>query len=287
MKKLSLIILVFICACSSNKKNEEHAIARVYNSFLYVKDLQGVIPNNVSGKDSILLVNEYIDGWIKQQLLINQAEKNLQDVQKDFTKQLEDYKNSLTIYRYETELIKQSLDTNVSDNEITEYYTKNKDNFELKENIVKVIYVKVPQSSPLNIARLYIKSDKEADKKKLQDFCHKYAVNYYLEDGNWLLFNDILKEIPINTYNQEEYLKNNRLIEIKDSTYIYLLNIKGFMIKESLSPLSFEKGNIRDIIINKRKLKLIETMQNDVYNKALKKGDFEIINNGIKKKGWL
>ncbi len=278
MKKLSLIILVFICACSSNKKNEEHAIARVYNSFLYVKDLQGVIPNNVSGKDSILLVNEYIDGWIKQQLLINQAEKNLQDVQKDFTKQLEDYKNSLTIYRYETELIKQSLDTNVSDNEITEYYTKNKDNFELKENIVKVIYVKVPQSSPLNIARLYIKSDKEADKKKLQDFCHKYAVNYYLEDGNWLLFNDILKEIPINTYNQEEYLKNNRLIEIKDSTYIYLLNIKGFMIKESLSPLSFEKGNIRDIIINKRKLKLIETMQNDVYNKALKKGDFEIIN---------
>ena len=278
MKKLLLIILVFICACSSNKKNEEHAIARVYNSFLYVKDLQGVIPNNVSGKDSILLVNEYIDGWIKQQLLINQAEKNLQDVQKDFTKQLEDYKNSLTIYRYETELIKQSLDTNVSDNEITEYYTKNKDNFELKENIVKVIYVKVPQSSPLNIARLYIKSDKEADKKKLQDFCHKYAVNYYLEDGNWLLFNDILKEIPINTYNQEEYLKNNRLIEIKDSTYIYLLNIKGFMIKESLSPLSFEKGNIRDIIINKRKLKLIETMQNDVYNKALKNGDFEIIN---------
>ncbi len=278
MKRLLLIILVFICACSSNKKNEEHAVARVYNSFLYVKDLQGVIPSNVSGKDSIILVNEYIDGWIKQQLLINQAEKNLQDDQKDFTKQLEDYKNSLTIYRYETELIKQSLDTNVSDNEITEYYTKNKDNFELKENIVKVIYVKVPQSSPLNIARLYIKSDKEADKKKLQDFCHKYAVNYYLEDGNWLLFNDILKEIPINTYNQEEYLKNNRLIEIKDSSYVYLLNIKGFMIKESLSPLSFEKGNIRDIIINKRKLKLIETMQNDVYNKALKKGDFEIIN---------
>ncbi|MEI6122776.1 MAG: hypothetical protein WCQ95_04040 [Bacteroidota bacterium] len=278
MKKLLLIILIFICACSSNKKNNERAVARVLDKFLYLNDLQGVIPKNVFGKDSVALINDYIDNWIRQQLLISQAERNLSAEQRDFTKQLEDYKNSLTIYRYESELIKQSLDTNVAENEIEDYYEKNKSNFELKENIVKVIYVKVPNNSPISTARLYIRSDNVQDRKKLQDFCHKYAVNYYLEDGNWLLFNDILKEIPINTYNQEDYLKNNRLIEIKDSNFIYLLNIKGFMIKEGLSPLSFEKGNIRDIIINKRKLKLIETMQNDVYNKALKKGDFEIIN---------
>jgi hypothetical protein len=105
----------------------------------------------------------------------------------------------------------------------------------------------------------------------------KYAVNYYLDDQNWLLFNDILKEIPIATYNQEEYLKNNRTIEIQDSTYSYLMNIKGFMIKEGLSPLSFEKKNIRDIIMNKRKLKLIEDMQKEVYSNGVKKGSFEII----------
>ena len=102
-------------------------------------------------------------------------------------------------------------------------------------------------------------------------------MNYYLDDQNWLLFNDILKEIPINTYNQEEYLKNNRIIEIQDSVFVYLMNIKGFMIKESLSPLSFERNNIRDIIINKRKLALIENMKNDVYNNALKRGDFEVL----------
>jgi len=278
LKKLFVVIGIFLCACSSNKKNKEQAIARVYDKYLYSKDLQGVIPKNVHKNDSIVLANEFIDEWIKQQLLINQAEKNLTKDQKDFSKQLEDYKNSLTIYRYETELIKQKLDTSITETEIVDYYEKNKSNFELKENIVKVIYVKAPHNAPINIARLYIGSDKEQDRKRLQDFCHKYAVNYYLEDGNWLLFNDILKEIPINTYNQEEYLKNNRLIEIKDSSYIYLLNIKGFMIKESLSPLSFEKANIKDLIINKRKLKLIETMQNDLFNKALKKGDFEIIN---------
>ncbi len=277
MKKIAFVLLVFISACHPSPKAGETAVARVNDTYLYVKDLNGVLPKNISSKDSVQLINEYIDNWIHQQLLIKQAENNLPDDDKNFTKQLEDYKNSLLIYKYESQLIKQNLDTLITDNEIAAYYEQNKSNFELKENIVKVIYVKVPRKVPITTAKLVIGSDRPADRKKLQDFCIKYAVNYYLDDQNWLLFNDILKEIPINTYNQEEYLKNNRIIDIQDSTYSYLLNIKGFMIKEGLSPLSFEKNKIRDIIINKRKLKLIEDMQKNVYTNAVKKGTFEIM----------
>ncbi len=277
LKKIVFVLLVFIVACKSSPEPGEVAVARVYDSYLYVKDLNGKLPANISPADSTVLIKEYIDNWIKQQLLIKQAEKNLSDEDKDFTQQLEDYKNSLLIYKYETQLIKQSLDTLITENEIADYYEKNKSNFELKENIVKVIYVKIPRAVPMTVPKLYIGSDKPADRKKLQDFCVKYAVNYYLDDQNWLLFNDILKEIPITTYNQEEYLKNNRTIEIQDSTYSYLMNIKGFMIKDGLSPLSFEKNNIRDIIMNKRKLKLIEDMQKEVYSNGVKKGSFEVI----------
>jgi hypothetical protein len=278
LKKIVFVFLVIISACKSSPDPGEKVVARVYDSYLYVKDLNGKLPVNISRADSSGLIKEYIDTWVKQQLLIKQAEKNLSDEDKDFTSQLEDYRNSLLIYKYETQLIKQNLDTVITDNEITDYYEKNKSNFELKENIVKVIYVKIPRSVPMTVPKLYIGSDKPADRKKLQDFCVKYAVNYYLDDQNWLLFNDILKEIPINTYNQEEYLKNNRTIEIQDSSFSYLLSIKGFMIKESVSPLSFEEKNIRDIIINKRKLKLIEDMKQDVFKNAVKKGAFEVMN---------
>lgn len=279
MKKIIFIILIFISACKSNPKPDERIVARVNDTYLYVKDLNGVLAKNISKADSTELIKEYIDNWVHQQLLIKQAEKNLSDADKDFTKQLQDYKNSLMIYKYENQLVKQNLDTLITDKEIADYYDKNQSNFELKENIVKVIYVKVPKAVSIAIPRLYINSDKPADKKRLQDFCAKYAVNYYLDDQNWLLFNDILKEIPINTYNQEEYLKNNRVIQIEDSSFSYLLNIKGFMIKEGVSPLSFERNRIRDIILNKRKLKLIDDMQKDVYINAVKKGSFEIMKN--------
>ncbi|HOY31942.1 MAG TPA: hypothetical protein PKW80_08700 [Bacteroidales bacterium] len=277
MKKSIFIITAFLCACTAKHDGKDDALARVYDKYLYVSDVQGVLPSNISENDSAGMLQEYIDNWIHQQLIVEQAERNLSKDEKDFSRQLEDYKNSLIIFRYESKLISQKLDTTVSDDEIVQYYEKNKANFELKENIVKVIYVKMPKNTPAAAPRQLIRSDKPQDQKKLQDFCHKYAVNYYLDDQNWLLFNDILKEIPIHTYNQEEYLKNNRIIEIQDSAYTYLMNIKGFMIKESLSPLSFERNNIRSIIINGRKLKLIENMRNDVYNDALKKGNFEIL----------
>jgi hypothetical protein len=47
------------------------------------------------------------------------------------------------------------------------------------------------------------------------------------------------------------------------------------MYKEDLSPLEFEVENIKNIIINKRKIELINKMENQVYQKARDGEDIE------------
>jgi hypothetical protein len=168
------------------------------------------------------------------------------------------------------------LDTAVSNEQIQDYYEKNTDNFLLKDNIIKVNYVKLTKNATVkDKVKSLLFSDKD-NKNQLIDICNKQAVNFFLEDDEWLLFNDLLKEIPIETYNQENFLKSNRTIEIKDDNYIYLIKIKDFKIKESSSPLSFEKDNIRNIILNKRKLLLINKMHDELYDEAVKNNDFKI-----------
>jgi hypothetical protein len=210
-------------------------------------------------------------------LLIHNAENNLSAKQKDFEKQLEEYKNSLMIFNYEKELVRQKLDTIIADSAIQNYYDKNPNEFLLKENIVKVWYIKlsVNSSNTSTVKNLY-KLETEAAKNALEEYCKKFAVNYYLEDTTWLFFNDLLKEIPIKTYDQEDYLKFHRYIELQDSLYSYYMNIKDFQMKESVSPLTFEKENVKKIILNKRKLTLIKGMQDNVFKDALKNKDFEI-----------
>jgi hypothetical protein len=74
----------------------------------------------------------------------------------------------------------------------------------------------------------------------------------------------------------ERFNRGDRNLDLKDNEYRYLVLITGFLIEETSAPLSFEKNNIRNIILNQRKIKLIEQMQKDVYNEAMNDKDVEI-----------
>ena len=265
------------CSYFKRNKGDSTPVAKVFDATLLRSDVKEIIPKGSSKQDSTMIVKSYIDSWIRKELVLNKANKNLADEAKEVEKQLADYKNSLIIYAYEKELVKQQLDTTVKDAEVEKYYNEHQGNFELKDNIIKVLYLKVTKNSPrISSVRQWYKSSRPNDRKALEDYCHQYAVNYYLDENSWLLFDDLLKEIPIKTYDKEQFLKNNHYVEIEDSTNYYFVNISGFKIKESTSPLSFEKDNIKSIIINKRKLKLINDMEKKVYDEAVKNGDFKI-----------
>ena len=258
-------------------KQGEGAIAKAFGYYLYPDDLSGVIPKNASKQDSITITKSFIENWILKHAVLNKAEKNLTDQQKDVERQLAEYKSSLLTYAYETELIRQQLDTTVSDPEIESYYSNNRKNFELKDNIIKVIYIRLGKNSPkIDKVRDWFRREDSRSRQLLSEYCHQYAVNYFLDDNTWLLFDDLLKEIPIKTYDKEQFLQNNRLLELEENNSIYMVNIKGFMIKNSTSPLSFEKNNIRTLIVNQRKLKLIEQMERNAYEEARKNGDAEV-----------
>lgn len=275
---LIILIQVFGACTSSSAKKDGQAIARVNGEYLYASELEGMIPPGTPKADSIELVRNFINTWVRQKLIVHLAEKNLDKEDKDFSQEIETYKNSLIVYRFQEQLVKQKLDTVVTETEIEAYYNGNQSDFELKDNIVKVIYVKLPLKSPqISQIKSLMRSERERDRLNLAKLCDTYAANSSLDQQNWLLFNDLLKEIPIKTYDQEAFLQNNRFLEIKGEEFIYLVYFTDFKIKESISPLSFEKENIRNVILNKRKLKLISDMEKEVYEKALKNKDFEIL----------
>lgn len=273
-----LILIFFAGSCNSFLNNrDERVLARVFDEMLYESEVVGLVPVGASAADSLAITRNYIDNWVQQQLLIHQATRNLSEKQMDFTQQLENYKNSLIIYAYENALISQSLDTVVSEDELQNYYDQNQQNFLLKENIVQFQYVKLPLKTP-NIAqfRKLLNTGTEESQTRLSELCEKQAVDYFLDDRNWVLFNDLLRQIPVKTYNQEEFLKNHREFESQDSVFIYLVRFRDFKIKETISPFSYEKSRIRDIIVNKRKIDLLHKMREDLYNRALKSNDVEI-----------
>ena len=277
---LYLFFSILFSSCGNSvPEPDEKPLAKAGDMYLYPSELADAI-KNTDKADSAEAAKQYINRWVHETVLLQQAEKNLTEDKKKFDKMADDYRKSLITYQYESELVKQKLDTAVNDEEIAKYYEENKSNFELKDNIIKVIYVKLRRNAPkAEKVKGWYKSNDTKDKDALEGWCHQYAENFYLDENAWLLFDDVLKEIPMKLYDKEAFLQNNRTIETQDSTYIYFVNIKGFMTKNSTSPLSFEKENIRNIILNKRKVELIKKMREDIYSEAVKNKSFEIYSN--------
>jgi hypothetical protein len=278
MRVLAILIIPFLFSCSLFEEDIIlSSIARVEDKLLDQSDIIGIVPEGTSREDSILIIDNYIKGWLKDNLILHKAELNLNENQKDVAKQLEDYRSSLIIYSYEMELIKQRLDTNISSADILKFYEENKQNFELRDDIVKVRYLKIHKKAPqIKKIRKVYKSNKEEELEEFKSFAHQYGEKFHLNDEQWILFEELKTEVPINASQAAGYLKNIKNIEVEDSLFFYFVHIKAYKLQNDVSPLSFEAHNIKNIIINKRKLSLINKIRNDLYQEAFLNKDIEI-----------
>ncbi len=270
--------VVFITACDSFLKHpEEEPVARVMDKYLYPSELKELIGPAISPSDSAQIVKNYIDEWIRKQLLLNKAELNLTEEQKDVSKQLEEYRSSLLIYKYEKNLIQQKLDTNISEAAIQNYYEENKSNFILEEPIVRALYIKVPLEAP-NLNRLiYLyRSDSEDDIYQLESYCYQYAQKYDDFNDEWIEFNDILNEVPLNTSDPERFLRYNNYINVRDSSYLYLVRFREKIMPREEAPLNYVRSKIKSILMTKRKVEFINNLEANIYNNARNKGHFTI-----------
>lgn len=279
MKYAALIILVLTgAACTTlENRNREKPLARVYERNLYLSDIQDIFPENVSRADSILILQNFVDKWVKKQLILQKAELNLTEQQKDVSQQLDEYRSSLLIYKYEQHLIAQKLDTLIRQEEVQAYYDENPSNFSLDEHIVKCLFIKLPMDAPnlYRIRQLY-RSEREEDIRELETYCYQYALKYDYFEEEWVPFESITRELPNEIRNPDRYLRYNRYIEQQDSLYRYLVSIREYQLAGMVAPLPYVEAKIRTIILNKRKVQFIRDLENNIYMDALNKGDFTV-----------
>lgn len=271
-----LILLSIGCKQKVKVENDD-ILAQVGSKSLLQTDIPKDYLTKLTDSDSSGLLKLYIDRWVEKQLMLQEAEKNLSNAEKDKSKLIEDYKTSLLIFEYQQKLIKEKLDTGVTDADIEAFYNQNEFNFQLKKNIVKIRYVKInSRSSDLKKIKTLMQNPNALNDSLLRLAAEKQAENFYVDD-NWLYLDDIVKEIPLDeNYNQQRFLSNNKFISIEENGILYLLYIIDFRIKNTISPLEFEKDKIKDILLYQRKLDFLKNTQNKLVEKALKNGDVKL-----------
>ncbi|MEX2513886.1 MAG: peptidyl-prolyl cis-trans isomerase [Cyclobacteriaceae bacterium] len=258
--------------------NENAIVASVGNTHLYLTDIDHISEEIQSELDSAELVNRYVQSWVKKQLVIREAGKNLTINEAEINRKLLDYRYALIAYEYEKSFVEKTLDKNVTASEIQNYYDQNRENFALKEIIIRTNFVKVEKNLPQKrqLERL-LGTNQDDSTEELKDFAIRYANNYFIEDSTWIKFQDIIINTPLSqNSNHVQLLQNDDLISVDDENFSYYFKILEYRLQDQVPPLEFVRDEISKIIVNKRRVEIAEKLKRDIYNKALDNNEFTI-----------
>jgi hypothetical protein len=269
----------FIVGCNQND-NESALVAKIGERELHWDDLTEMIPDNSSPEDSVKLAESYIENWLREQSVVALAESTLGEDQEQIQVLIENYRQSLLTYNFEQQWVQQHLDTNVSEQEVESYYNANNSNFELKDYIVKVKFCALnSDNKQLGALKKMFVSNKGEDFVKWQKLCVETGASSYFSEDNWMRWDELIQQIPLDVYDVEAFLSKNKFIEFSKDNNTYYLSILEYKLRGSVSPLSFERNKIKSMILNKRKIDLLLKMREDVYNQAKQDKKIELYYN--------
>lgn len=281
MKKgtIAFLSILILNSCNYFKMQEDEEItsevvAVVKTEKLYKKDLLSILPEDISKEDSIILVRSFINNWAIKQILLQKAESNnsLEEIN-EIEGLVKDYRESLLINNYKEILIKQQLDTVIKESEIEEFYLKSKENFKLNEELVKIKYLHFDKKviNKKELIKLF-ESERIEDLEKLEKQQLSFK-HFQFRDSVWTQLDKVLLKLP---FSKDIMLKKTKLLQKQDSLGLYLVAIKGVLLRNDTAPLSYIKPTIKQMILHQRKIELIRDIEKILVRDATKNNNFKV-----------
>lgn len=276
---LFIFSIVIFTSCDLFKIQEKESstseiLAIVNTEKLFRRDVISVLPKNINKADSLVLANSYIQNWAIKRLLLSKAKNNSSlETVTQIEGLVQDYKESLLINNYKDQLVKQKLDTVVSEQEIGEYYLLNKENFKLNEELVKIRYLHIDNNliDEGEILSLFKSNDindlEELEKQELSFKFHQF------NDSIWTQLDKVLLKLP---FSKDKLLKKTKFIQKQDSIGLYLATIKDVLPRNSIAPISYITSTIKQMILHKRKIELLRDIEKIIVKDATQNNNFKI-----------
>jgi len=249
-------------------------VAIVNTEKLFKTDFINILPKNIHKIDSHVMAKSYIHDWAINKLLLEKAKNNSSSqTMNQINGLVKDYRESLLINNYKEQLVKQKLDTVITEEELKEFYLSNKENFKLNEELIKIKFLHIDNNinDKKKILALF-KSDDILDLEELekQELSFKF---HQFNDSIWRELDNVLLKLP---FSKKKLLKKTKFIQKQDSIGLYLVAVKDVLERNSTAPLSYVTSTIEQMILHNRKIQLIRKIEKTIIKDAIQNNNFKI-----------
>lgn len=248
---------------------EDAVLVKYANKQLKYSDIAQRVAEEVHNRDSQLVVSNYIENWVKDQIMISEANDQIKD-QQEIDRLTDDFRKELLLLKFEEQLIREKLDTVISDQELIEYYQSNKSRYKLESTIFRFIFIKAnkPIADSKNLDNIW-KTQNARNYQLLNIYCQNNADICFLNPDKWYKWEEIKQFIP-SKYLNENGIHGGTSRDFADFNFAYKLKFFEVVKPNQDPPLSFLREQATQAILHQRKILLLDRIKTDLYDKELK-----------------
>ena len=235
-----------------------------------------MIPRGISSADSLLLAESIVKKWVKDVLVYDVASRNLGDEKAEVDRLVEEYRKSLVRYRYQERLVEEKLRADIRESEKRDFYERNPGKFVLDKSLIKGVFLKIPVDAPgLSDVRKWYKSADISSLEKIEKYSVQNAAIYEYFYDKWVDFDEVMGNIPMRVTDSNAFLKAHKSVEMTDSAYCYLLNIKEYLPSGEKEPYEYAGPRIEEMLVNQHKVEYLRNFEDELYDDAIRSGDVQ------------
>ncbi len=268
-----VFLLLLAGGCKDRHAADTEMLANVGDKVLQRKEVTDLIPKGVSAADSLLFAESIVKRWIKDVLVYDVALHNLGDEEAEVNRLVENYRHSLVRYRYMEHLVRERLMSEIRESDKLQYYETNQQKFILDKCLIKGLFLKIPVDAPgLKEVKGWCKQQSDDALEKIEKYSLQNATIYDYFYDRWVDFDVIMDKIPTQIAHPEPFLEANKMVEVCDSSFCYLLSIREYMVSGTVAPYDYVVSQITDVLVNQRKVSFTKEFEEDLYNDAVRSG---------------
>jgi hypothetical protein len=267
-----LIILLALCINSCRTPGTapgEVYVVEAFGKSLSADSITSWIPDYMSYDDSIMMAERIIGSWIREKVLLAQAEKSLSGYELQFEKKINTYRNALLISEYENQFVNSRLNRVVTEDELLDFHEGNPELFKLPEHIVRALFVHLPkEEGDLDDVVDWLHQADSISIPLIETWSIEHNAVYAVDTEYWWFLSDLLNHIPLQIYRIQDQLKNRKVIKFTSDGRTYLMRILEHRLKDFPSPLAIAGEQIEEIIIQERRRNLLDGLRDDLVKEA-------------------
>ena len=275
-----LVALALSAACQEMPRYfaGDTTLARAGGNELRLRDVQSVVPQGLTGRDSAAFMRVYVDRWVRKQLKLQEAETLFSSSEEDIDRMVEEYRQALLIRRLDRHYVDRNVDTVFTDSAITAYYDAHKADFRSDRTLVRGRILQFPEGArQARLLKELMASPSETRQRDFSDICAKNE--FVLTDlrDEWVDYAEFLSYLPtLRSRNYDAALATTAVQEMRDSHSHYYFQIADVRREGEAIPLERLRPTIRRILFNRRQGEVIRRHEEELYTRAATNGEVRI-----------